>query len=220
MRPANARSAPSPAPRPCRPGAASRLRAGTTLLLLLTTAAAQAGDGLRLAPEVATDGPRWQWRIGVDIDLDGESSATYRPSQRGTPLVLGDYLRAPSRWQVLGQSWEGAPRATAGLLADPAPTLPGDLGWRPGPTSTGLSPGLSLDGRAGGSSPLLWPYLGVGYTGLSRRSGWGFSADVGFIARPPSAGDGAAVHGEMGVEETLRRIRLDSLLRLRVQYAF
>lgn len=218
MRTADARSTTSAALRHQRPRAVVRIGAGTALLLLAT--AAPAGDGLRLTPQAPADGPRWQWRIGVEIDFTGEPSATYRTSQSGTPLVLGDYLRTPSRWQALGQSWEGAPRATAGLLAEPVPSVPGELRWQPGPPSNRSWPGLSLGGTATTSSPLLWPYLGVGYTGLSRRSGWGFSADVGFIARPPSSGEGAALHGEMGVEETLRRIRLDSLLRLRVQYAF
>lgn len=182
---------------------------------LLASTLAQAGDGLRLSAGDQADGPRWQWRIGHERERATRHGESFRPTPQAAAWLLGDLYRAPSHWQAWGLAWEGAPRATSGLLSEHRSSWPGERA-----AAAGTWPGLSLGGAAMPTSTALWPYLGVGYTGLSRRSGWGFSADVGIIARPPAGAEGPGMHGEPLAEETLRRIRLESLLRLHVQYAF
>jgi hypothetical protein len=62
------------------------------------------------------------------------------------------------------------------------------------------------------------PYVGVGYTGLAGRGGWGFSADLGVMALNP----GSAVklgHGQ-SLDDALRDMRLSPLLQLGVSYSF
>jgi hypothetical protein len=61
------------------------------------------------------------------------------------------------------------------------------------------------------------PYLGVGYTGLSLRGGWGFSADVGLVGSGVRLG--RSVNGTQA-DELLRELRLTPILQLGVSYSF
>lgn len=67
------------------------------------------------------------------------------------------------------------------------------------------------------------PYLGVGYSLSSVKSGWGFSADLGLMALNPRgvAGFGRGLGaGGPSLEDTLRDIRLSPILQLGVSYSF
>ena len=61
------------------------------------------------------------------------------------------------------------------------------------------------------------PYLGFGYTGLSARSGWSFSADLGLVAQTPG---GIKVIRSQSLDDAVREMRLAPLLQLGVSYAF
>lgn len=72
------------------------------------------------------------------------------------------------------------------------------------------------------SSRIALPYLGLGYTSLSPREGWGFSADIGMGGLAPGervrlgrSGPSAAQ-----VESLLNDLRLSPVLQLGVSYAF
>jgi len=62
------------------------------------------------------------------------------------------------------------------------------------------------------------PYLGIGYTGLSPRNGWGFSADLGLVAKNP--GNALRAGGGQSLDEMIRDMRMTPLLQLGVSYAF
>ena len=85
--------------------------------------------------------------------------------------------------------------------------------------STRLAPGL---GEAATEPWSAVPYVGIGYSGLSLRGGWGFTADVG-LAGTVGGGlrarrDGAL--GSQGVDELLRELRLTPVLQFGASYAF
>jgi hypothetical protein len=66
------------------------------------------------------------------------------------------------------------------------------------------------------------PYLGVGYTGLSVRSAWSFSADLGLVAQSPgsAARIGRVFGGGQSLDDVVRDMRMAPLLQLGVSYAF
>ena len=92
----------------------------------------------------------------------------------------------------------------------------GPSGSRAYATASGLGGGSG----SGASGPL--PYLGLGYTSVSVRAGWGFSADIGMVARQPSSAIklGRVAGGGQALDEVLRELRLTPLLNLGVSYSF
>jgi len=59
--------------------------------------------------------------------------------------------------------------------------------------------------------------MGVGYTGLSVRSGWSFSADLGLVAQNPG---GLKLIRSQSLDDAVREMRLAPLLQFGVSYAF
>jgi hypothetical protein len=139
------------------------------------------------------------------------------PTRLTSVSLLGDYYLG----RPFGPSRVGGLRATSGLLAGPRAAMWG-----------GLSSGnpVQIERRAsmpytladGDSGSTTVPYLGIGYTGLSLRDGWGMSVDVGLIAlRPRSASQlGNVLNGTQGLDNMLRDMRLSPILQLGVSYAF
>ncbi len=66
------------------------------------------------------------------------------------------------------------------------------------------------------------PYVGLGYTGMSAKGGWGFSADVGVMAlKPGSAVNlGRVMGGGQSLDDVLREMRVSPMLQLGVSYSF
>ncbi len=135
-------------------------------------------------------------------------------SQRPAALRLyGDYYLDRPR---LGDA--GGLRLTSGLLLGQRSAL---LGQAPAPAlASGFAAAM---GAANAGEPLqAWPYLGIGYSGASARSGWGFHADFGLAAQ----GLGTAGLGRLDLpatprtDEWLRDLRLRALLQLEVSYRF
>lgn len=169
-------------------------------VLLLSTAIvvfagrAGAAEGLT-PPDERLLWPQWQARL----TLSSTQLAPVSLLDRGAGAVLGDYyfdapgLRLPAA--------TGGLRATSGLLA-PA--------WR----------GSSL--LPGSSSLETTPYLGIGYTGLAVKGGWGISADLGLALENPAGATrlGRAVFGNQGFDSALRELRLSPVLQLGMRYAF
>lgn len=170
-----------------------------TLVLALSMAAGSAlagGAGLVATPD-ALVGSRWQARIQVDtLPLVG-------PWAAGVPLgqasvlqmtrLLGDYRLDSLRF---GQT--GGLRLTGGLLLNQRPAI------------------------AGGDSRGTWPYFGVGYAGGGERGDWGFSADLGLAAQNPGAASrlGRVFSGSVDLNDALRELRLQPMIRLGVTYSF
>jgi hypothetical protein len=143
--------------------------------------------------------------------------------------VLGDYYFS-NRWAsraVLGASGDGLNggfRATSGLL----------LGQRSGayPLLNLANPtrNFNVDLRtayvpSNEPAPVeasAVPYVGVGYTGMSSKGGWGFSADVGVMALKPGSAVklGRVMGGGQSLDDVLREMRVSPMLQLGVSYSF
>ena len=190
------------------------------------TAPAQAADGTGLAANTEP-WARWQgrlsfgttapaWRAGwADINLAGRKPVRLS--------LMGDYyLSAP----LIGVGSAGGLRATGGVILGPRyqPWL-GQSG--------GAGSGFSIDSRSFGPAAMpstndpagdtaTLPYLGLGYTGLSARSGWSFSADLGLVAQSPGNASrlGRALGGGQSLDEAVRDLRLAPLFQVGVSYSF
>lgn len=182
-----------------------------------TVAHAGPGDGLTWQDD-SLNWARWQARLAIS-----QPAPLWRASfgdEDGTGLkprslsVMGDYLFA--RLQSGGSS-AGVLRATSGLVVGPRPAL-----WigQPGGSAGNLVPERRLFGDARADQGAL-PYVGVGYSGLSGRSGWSFSADFGLMAM----GAGNAVRlgrsgAYQGLDDLVRELRLTPVLQVGASYAF
>ncbi len=122
----------------------------------------------------------------------------------------------------------GGFRATSGLLIGGRST---GLGSVSTPTS-GL---LATDRRLFGASaaPLTYPadptvdnttlpYIGIGYSNLSAKSGWHFSADLGVVSQSPGnvVRFGKVVGGSQSLDDVVRDMRLAPVVQLGVSYSF
>lgn len=187
------------------------LRLSLAALLAAAAGSAAAGDGLRVTdPDQAW--PRWHARIGViGPTLRTDLSLTNLPRAQGAQ-VLGDYYFAGTGFDASRLS--GGFRATSGLL----------LGSRSAALSAAAMPsagGLSFTRStldASGDAPGTVPYLGVGYTGLSVRGGWGFTADLGLMALGGGLRMGRAL--SPSADDVARELRLMPVLQLGVSYSF
>jgi len=181
------------------------------LCMALGSMAVQADGGLRVAPEEAP-WPRWQARVGVDLAPPWRNELSPSSGLRSMKLLGDVYLSGPGFGD--GQV-QGGLRATGGLLLGSRSPL---LGAASGaPLSLNVRHSLLSPGR--GDEAFDAPpvgYLGIGYSSLSQRGGWGFSADLGVMTgsglRPPET--------RSSLDEAVRELRLRPVLQLGVSYAF
>ena len=184
--------------------------------------------GLAALPALAADGDsptlnpdqlpwaRWQGRLSL-----GTGAPTLRPGLVGSKIsnasLMGDYYFGRS---LVGPGSAGGFRATSGLLIGPRTSL---AVGQPGLTAgNAFSIGTRLFGQTTtpyandtGDSATL-PYLGFGYTSLSARSGWSFSADLGLVAQTP----GGVKLIRQSLDDAVREMRLAPLVQFGVSYAF
>jgi hypothetical protein len=153
--------------------------------------------------------------LGVTTTTTGgaDTSAT---TQLQSARLFGDYYFTGPGFGAGRVA--GGLRATSGLLSGSragalsAPTMPSRQGL---PLSL-TARHAAADGGPDAGPPLA--YLGVGYTGVSLRGGWEFTADIGLMqegvrfGRNPSAGQ--------PLDELLRDLRLTPVLQLGVSYSF
>ena len=187
------------------------LQHGLAVLLAAAAGNAAAGDGLRVTdPDQAW--PRWHARIGViGPTARTDLSLTNLPRAQGAQ-VLGDYYFAGTG--LAAGRMAGGFRATSGLLLGSRSAA---LSAAAIPSAGGLSFTRSTADATGDASGTV-PYLGVGYTGLSVRGGWGFTADLGLMA----LGGGLRVGGTASpsLDDVTRELRLMPVLQLGVSYSF
>lgn len=175
-------------------------------------AATTGGDGLR-------PWPQWQGRLSL-------STSGPALGNNGLDLsslsLMGDYYFAGP---ALGSQSAGGFRATSGLIvgARSSSALAGNTSSLAGRAfsfdhrATWVSLLAAVDAPAGPELATL-PYVGVGYTGLSNKGGWGFSADVGLVALSPRSA--VKLGGGQSLDEVLRDMRLSPLVQLGVSYSF
>ena len=202
---------------------------GVGIALLLSTGPGMAADGQGLAiKRDATHWSTWQGRVSV-----GTGSTFWRPSlidaEAAHPTsmsLMGDYYFTRS---LLGLGTQGGFRATSGLILGPrGQAWSGQPGLGAG---SAFSIGNRLFGSNTGAVPYLrdpstetatLPYLGVGYTGLSPRSRWSFSADLGIVAQNPSNAVrlGRLFGSGQNLDDIVRDLRMTPMFQLGVSYAF
>lgn len=183
--------------------------------LLALAIPAQAQDGLR--PDASLLAPHWQARFGVASPAMADPAARLQGSSLH---LLGDYYWQGFRPARFGLS--GGFRATSGLLV-------GDRALSAMPTSalsrSNTSPAAGVRalrlGEAEREMALAVPYVGVGYSGVSLRGGWGFTADVGLAG----TGGGLQMRRDApaqsrGADDILRELRLTPILQIGASYAF
>lgn len=88
---------------------------------------------------------------------------------------------------------------------------------RLGPGHPSVNP---FDGAVQGVSAL--PYLGIGYSDYSLKSGWGFWADIGLVVQNPGSamGLGRTLSGAQGFDDLMRELQLSPMVQLGVNYSF
>jgi hypothetical protein len=116
------------------------------------------------------------------------------------------------------------------LLRQPGVSL-SDLAWSArSSASFGVPihlslPSLSVDGPeigGGTQSVSMLPYVGIGYSDYSLKSGWGFWADIGLLVQSPGnlLGMGRVLSGTQGIEDLMRELRMAPMVQFGVNYAF
>lgn len=189
----------------------------TALIALALAASHAAAEGLAIRPDTVA-WPRWQARVGVTTAAPHAELGTTMQLQ--SARLFGDYYFTGPGFGA-GRVGGGL-RATSGLLSGSpalalsAPTLP---------SREGLVFNLSarqtqtpLDASVDAAAPV--PYLGVGYTGVSLRGRWGFSADVGLMGQGSGLRLARGATAPQSLDDLLRELRLTPVLQLGVSYSF
>jgi hypothetical protein len=146
--------------------------------------------------------------------------------QIGSVGLLGDvYFGSTATTRAASP---GGFRATSGVL------IGGRSAWL-GAVSTPSSGLLATDRRLFGASanPFTYPadstadnttvpYIGIGYSNLSAKSGWHFSADLGVVSQNPGnvVRLGRVFGGSQGLDDVVRDMRLAPVVQLGVSYSF
>lgn len=192
----------------------------SALSVATPASALDAGSGLSV-PDSELGWDRWQGRVTISTELP-----TWRANlNQGTPnglqvgglSVMGDYYFASL---PMGAQGAGGFRATSGLLFG--------AGGSPSGTGGGSTWGIgrrantALPGETQSELNATAPYVGLGYSGLTGRNGWGFAADVGFVARSAGSSQpfGRAALGAQSLDDLVRDMHLAPIVQLGVSYAF
>ena len=196
----------------------------------LTGVAARAeGDGLSANAD-SVPWARFQSRIAYAPGAPGWR-ADLAPLERsglqvGSLGLLGDVYFGST--PVPRATSVGGFRATSGVLIGARSAW---LGAVAAPSS-GL---LATDRRLFGASanPFTYPadssvdnstvpYIGIGYSNLSPKSGWHFSADLGVVSQSPGnmVRFGRVFGGSQSLDDVVRDMRLAPVVQLGVSYSF
>lgn len=204
-------------------------RAGIDFLRRFLTCGSLAALGLAALPAAAQSagltldansllGPRLQARAGVNASQSFDGSNAAWQQQAG--VLLGDYYF--SRTRLGSGDVSSGFRATSGLLLGQRSLAMGTPALAGGQAFTlTLLKQQRWAGAMGESLSEPWstvPYLGVGWTGVSARGGWGLTADFGVAGRP--ANGGLRVGNTTALDDLLRELRLTPVLHFGVSYAF
>lgn len=213
-----------------------RIRYGHLVIAALISAGmpAWSADG---AGFQATDSSwfhgRWQARIELSQGASGRrhldpynlAANTTRSTLRGL-AVLRDYYFESGDQPDPTLAASGGLLATGGLVVTPRSAVVSTSSRR-GSAAGASAHGLTGNAIAGGwadpnNEVIPVPYVGLGYTDLPNRTGWGFRADFGLMALSPKSvvKFGSALSGAQGIDDLLREIRLSPLIQIGVSYSF
>jgi hypothetical protein len=184
----------------------------------LTDRVAAGGEGLKARADespwarwqgrltLATAAPNWKASLsegetaGIRVSGVTLSGSYFFAADRAVP----DGLRATTAL-IIG------PRAQASAVQLGSVAFVHDRRW-----------GVASAAASEPSELASLPYLGLGYTGLSTRTRWSFSADLGLVAQYPGnvARIGRVMGGNQTLDDLLRDLRLAPLLQMGVSYSF
>ncbi len=215
--------------RPARGLAPISLLAGALTALLMTTAQADVGGSalmtraasLGAAPGTSTLSSIWRRHADTVLHVQlGQaridlSLAEFDPQQQRARLFGDYYLTGPG---FGSGEVDGGLRLTSGLAfgrGDGNVPL-SRLG------AQGALQDFVLGRDARSVAPVAQAYLGLGYSSLSLRAGWAFSADIGLGRRSAAEGLrlGQGGPSDSQVERLLDDLRLSPVIQLGVRYAF
>jgi hypothetical protein len=203
------------------------LRHSVSWALLWAVALANAEGGLK----VGATGGFWsdvQTKLRFSaVVLDGaalpvgQMAMTATPTQDLAPLgasLGGDYYF--SRELAAGGQLHSGFRASGALLIRQPGVSLSDLSWQSRAIAGLAGPRPLADPGHQGISAM--PYLGVGYSDFSLKTGWGFWADIGLVVQSPGGalGMGRVLSGSQSVEDLVRELRMSPVLQLGVNYSF
>jgi hypothetical protein len=174
-----------------------------------------------LAADEGVAQPRWQARVQLSsADRNSDPVPHLGGSRILSANLLGDYYLTGSGFS----SMNGGLRATGGVLMGP-------LSMSQSSGGLALGTGLLSAGRrslfvSGLDTYSLEPnsnlsYVGIGYTGRLKSSGFAFSADLGLMSG--SVGSlrlGRSSVAAQGFEDAMRDLRFKPLLQLGLAYNY
>jgi hypothetical protein len=119
-------------------------------------------------------------------------------------------------------------RASGALLFRQPGVSLSDLAWSSRSATSFATPSRPLLGQSAmlydsaGQNVSALPYLGIGYSDYSLKSGWGFWADIGLVVQQPGNAlrMGGVLSGAQNFEDVLRDLRMSPMLQLGVNYSF
>lgn len=201
------------------------LRLSAPVILLCAAGIAAADGGLK----VGAAGGFWsdvqtQLRFNAAVVDSGLPLAGYPAlsnTQDSGPLgasIGGDYYFSKDL-AVVGRPPSGFRASGALLIRQPGVSL-SDLAWQTrATTSLALPQRLSEPANQNVST---MPYLGIGYSDFSLKTGWGFWADIGLVVQSPgnALGMSRVLSGAQSVDDLVRELRLSPMLQLGVNYSF
>ncbi|MEO8278560.1 MAG: hypothetical protein ABI564_02640 [Ideonella sp.] len=195
--------------------------------MLLCGQAMADGTGLRTFANDAL-WSRWQTRLLASPSFSLWQHAVTaqdasRQSQESISLLGDFYFSRPLQTNRAAEGF----RATSGVIIGPLGSHVLSA-FGSSAASRGLGVGASIaraglfDTRTPTTSLDTTPYLGFGYSSSSRSTGWGFSADIGIVARNAGWGAqfGRTSSGPQPVDDLLRDMRLSPLMNIGVSYSF
>ena len=204
---------------------AKKTLAALAMTVIGGLAAGAEGTGLTVNPD-NLNWPRWQSRLSLSTPSQASanpvSQTGNQPPSSSLSLMTDYYLTG----SLLGPKRAGGFRATGGVMIGPrGQAWAGPLAGSQGNTFNVQrrvfgQTATVLPGDASNDSSTL-PYVGLGYTGLSPRGGWSFSADLGLVSSNPGGVKlGRAFNAGQGLDEPLRDSRWSPMLQLGVSYSF
>jgi len=193
---------------------------------LLCAAGLASADGLN----VNKIGGFWsatQTRLQINaVVLDsmlGTANAWAAPAPLAASLA-GDYYFSKNLVDA-GLPRSGFRASSALLIRQPGVSL-SELAWSSRSMASYAAPSRPMLGASlyepSGQNPSALPYIGIGYSDYSLKSGWGFWADVGLLVQSPGSamGLGRTLSGAQGFDDLMRELQLSPMVQLGVNYSF
>lgn len=199
----------------------------SALALAAVATTAAAADGLKV-----TSADAFWSGVRANIRLNATLAAATPPlglqawpdagAQPAGAAIVGDYYFSAAGPDER-QPRTGFRASSALLIRQPGVSL-SELAWSSrGAASFGIPSRVSLSSVSAGFADasdrvITQPYLGIGYSGMLPKSGWGYWADIGMVVQNPGGvfGLGRA----QGFDDVLRELRLAPLVQVGVNYSF